>query len=107
MAMKGFLDRRRVDVVPAPNDQFFLATGQPEVTVDVAAAEVAGVEPARAVAEIEPQRPVLIGAQVAVEYVRPGDDEQSILVHRAVTQIPPRVVHDDRFHRLEGDAKPD
>src|SRR6185369_17031860 len=46
MREEDFLDRERIDVVRAADDQVLGATGDPEIAVVVDAAEVARVDPA-------------------------------------------------------------
>ena len=61
--VQRLLDARGVDVVAAPDDELLLAAGQVEVAVRVLAAEVAGVQPAPAVAEVQPRALVVIGVR--------------------------------------------
>ena len=62
MLVQRLLDARGIDVVAAANDQFLLSARQVEVAVRVLAAEIAGVQPTRTVAGIEPQTLVVFGA---------------------------------------------
>src|SRR5579862_502325 len=50
MAMELLLDCRRIDIVAAADDQVLLAAGEPEVALRIAAPQIAGIEPALAVA---------------------------------------------------------
>jgi hypothetical protein len=53
--VQRFFDAGRVDVVAAANDEFLLPAREVEVAFRVLAAQVAGVQPASAVTEVQPQ----------------------------------------------------
>jgi hypothetical protein len=55
VAVQRFFDARRVDVVAAANDELLLPAGEVEGAFRVLAAQVAGVQPASAVTEVQPQ----------------------------------------------------
>ena len=73
------LDQLRIDVVPAPDDQFLAPTGEPEIAVRILPPEIAGIETARAF-NIDPQIPVVLRIEIACEDVGPLDGDRSDLV---------------------------
>src|ERR1700686_2665144 len=105
MAMQWFFDCRRVDVVSAPDNQLLLPAGEPEVTVGVAASEIAGIEPAPAVTKFHPDATVLLRPGIAREHVWAGDNQLADLIRNAIPYIPPRSIDHHGFHCLTGQTK--
>src|SRR5579871_5425656 len=102
MAVKWFLDCRRVDVVSATDNQLLLPAGEPEITVGVATADVSGIEPAAAVTQFHPDPAILFRPRIAAEHVGTGNHQLARFVHSAVTQVPSVFVDDHGLHRLTG-----
>jgi hypothetical protein len=64
MAMQCLFDCRRVDVVSTPDNQLLLPAGEPEVTVGIAASQVARIQPAPAATGFQPDAAVLLRLSV-------------------------------------------
>src|ERR1700686_2252718 len=105
MAMQWFFDCRRVDVVSAPDNQFLLPAGEPEVTVGVAASEIAGIEPAPAVTKFHPDAYVLLRPGIAREHVWTGDNQLADLIRNAIPYIAAAFIGHHGFHCLTGETK--
>ena len=71
VTMQRRFDGERIDVVAAPDDQLLLAAREPEVALFVLPCQVAGVEPALAIARVDPEPLVLLRLAVAREDIRP------------------------------------
>src|ERR1700675_1997458 len=98
MPMQWFFDCRRVDVVSAPDNQLLLPAGEPEVTVGVAASEIAGVEPEPAVTTFHPDATVLLRPRIANEHVWPGDNQLPDLIRNAIPYMPAGFIDHHCFH---------
>ena len=107
MPVQRLLDRGRIDVVPAADDQLLLAAGQPEVTVRVLAAEIAGIEPAPLVSAVDPELRVLGRIEVAGEDIGAGDRDRARFVDLGLALITARVVEDQHLHVLMGNPQAD
>ena len=106
MVRQSVLDDPRIDVVPSPDDQLLLASGQPEVAVGVASAEIAGIEPAFAV-DIDPEALVVARVEVALEDVRPADRDDADLVCLGHSVKAPVAAQHDGGHSLVRDRQAD
>ena len=105
MREQRVLDRRRVDVVAAADDQVLGAAGEADEAVVVDGAEVAGVEPAVAELAVGAQLgPGLAADQIAGEDVRPAQDDRPDLAGLEERPVAGRLVDRDGPHLLVGQA---
>ncbi len=106
MRLQGLLDQLRIDIVPAANDQFLLAAGEPEIIVRVLSAEIAGVQP-ESRPPFDPDPFVVSGIEIAGEHVRAADRDDADLVGLRVANVFVLGVEDQRAHVLIGIADAD
>ena len=108
MLEQRMLDRRRVDVVAAADDQVLGATGEPDEPIRVNGSQVAGVEPA--------VLDLLVGAQlearialheIAGEDVGAAQHERPDLALGQERPLAGRLVDGHRARLLVGQALPD
>ena len=102
MLEEHLLDRHRVDVVAAADDQVLGPAGDPQVAVRVEPAEVAGVDPAR----LDEGAAVVRVAQVAGEHAGAVHRDDADLVDRAVAEKRPSPSTWTTRTRLYGSAWP-
>ncbi len=106
MRLQRLLDLLGINIVTAADDQLFLASGQPEVTLRILTTQIARIQPALTI-DIDPQALVMTFLQIATEDVRSTDRDEADLIHVSVAQVSSRVIEQDRAHILVGDPYSD
>jgi hypothetical protein len=103
MREQRVLDRRRVDVVAAADDEVLGAAGEADEALVVDGAEVAGVEPAVADLAVRAQLgPGLAADQIAGEDIGPAQDDRPDLAGLEERPVAGPLVDRDGPHLLIG-----
>src|SRR3954452_20355784 len=80
MAEHDLLDRCRINVVAAADHEILGAAGDPEITVSIEPAKIAGIDPDL----VDESTLVVLVVEIAAEHAGPGHDDNADLVRRAV-----------------------
>src|SRR5688572_17767624 len=107
MGVQGLFDHRRVDVVATADDQLLRASSEPEIAVSITARQVSGVEPALAIANIDPKPEVLLFAHVPGKYISAANDQNPRLIVSCIPLVRAVRVEYDGLHRLTRNAQSD
>ncbi len=84
------------------DNQFFPASGEPEIPFIILIPKIAGIHPAMCVVAVEPQIFILAVDTVAGKNIGSGNNQYTAFPWRTIAQVSTLLIYGNGFHLLSG-----